>query len=43
MPLNFRVPADFRRAFKTFAAKNDLKLNALLKLSFEAYRKQHGE
>ena len=43
MPLNFRVSADFRRAFKTFAAKNDLKLNALLRLSFDAYRKQHEE
>jgi hypothetical protein len=42
-PLNFRVPAAFRTAFKTYAASHDLKLNALLKLSFEAYRKQQGD
>jgi hypothetical protein len=42
-PLNFRVSADFRRAFKTYAASHDLKLNALLKLSFESYRKQQGD
>jgi len=42
-PLNFRVPADFRRAFKTYAARHDLKLNELLRLSFEAYRRQRGE
>jgi hypothetical protein len=43
LPLNFRVPAEFRRAFKTYAAAHDLKLNALLKLSFESYRKQQGD
>jgi hypothetical protein len=42
LPLNFRVPADFRRAFKTYAAQHDLKLNELLKLSFDSYRKQRG-
>jgi hypothetical protein len=42
-PLNFRVSADFRRVFKTYAASHDLKLNALLKLSFESYRKQQGD
>jgi hypothetical protein len=43
LPLNFRVPAEFRTTFKTYAAAHNLKLNALLKLSFEAYRKQHGD
>jgi hypothetical protein len=38
-PLNFRVSAGFRRAFKTYAATHDLKLNELLRLSFEAYCK----
>ncbi len=33
-PLNFRVPASFRREFKTYAARHDLKLNELLRLSF---------
>jgi hypothetical protein len=42
-PLNFRVPAAFRREFKTFAARHDLKLNELLRRSFEAYRRIEGE
>jgi hypothetical protein len=42
-PLNFRVPDTFRREFKVYAARNGLKLNELLRLSFEAYRRQHGE
>jgi len=43
LPLNFRVSADFRREFKTYAAAHDLKLNRLLALSFQAYRTQHGD
>jgi hypothetical protein len=39
-PLNFRISASFRREFKTYAATHDLKLNELLRLSFEAYRQQ---
>ena len=42
-PLNFRVQAAFRREFKTYAARHDLKLNELLRLSFESYRHQNGE
>ena len=42
-PLNFRVGNVFRREFKTYAAAHDLKLNELLKRSFEAYRKQQGD
>ena len=42
-PLNFRVPNSFRREFKVYAAKNGLKLNELLRLSFEAYREKHGD
>ena len=42
-PLNFRVPETFRREFKVYAARNGLKLNELLRLSFEAYRRQNGE
>jgi hypothetical protein len=38
-PLNFRVSAAFRREFKTYAARHDLKLNELLRRSFEAYRR----
>lgn len=42
-PLNFRVSAAFRRDFKTYAATHDLKLNELLRLSFDAYRQQKGD
>jgi hypothetical protein len=42
-PLNFRIPASFRREFRTYAATHDLKLNELLRLCFEAYRKQNRE
>jgi hypothetical protein len=42
-PLNFRIPADFRRAFKTYAARHDLKLNELLFRCFDAYRAQQGD
>jgi len=37
-PLNFRVPPDFRREFKVYAAAHDLKLSELLQRSFETYR-----
>lgn len=33
-PLNFKVPLDFRREFKTYAAQHNKKLNQLL---FEAF------
>lgn len=42
-PLNFRVPASFRREFKTYAAGHDMKLNELLRRSFEAYRRAQGD
>jgi hypothetical protein len=42
-PLNFRIPASFRREFKSYAASHDLKLNELLRLSFEAYRREMGD
>lgn len=42
-PLNFRVPADFRREFKTYAAQHDLKLNELLRRSFQAYRRMQRD
>jgi hypothetical protein len=42
-PLNFRVRAEFRREFKAYAAAHDLKLNELLRRSFEAYRKQQED
>jgi hypothetical protein len=42
-PLNFRISASFRREFKTYAAHHDLKLNELLRLCFEAYRRQQSD
>src|SRR3954452_6199543 len=42
-PLNFRISASFRREFKTYAAHHDLKLNELLRLCFEVYRRQQGD
>jgi hypothetical protein len=42
-PLNFRIPASFRREFKTYAATHDLKLNELLRRCFLAYRKIQGD
>jgi hypothetical protein len=42
-PLNFRISAEFRRSFKTYAARHDLKLNELLVRSFDAYRAQQGD
>ena len=41
LPLNFRVPGDFRRRFKMFAAAHDMKLNELLYRSFEHYESNH--
>lgn len=43
VPLNFRIPVSLRRAFKTYAAQNDMKLNELLRECFEVYRKQKGD
>ena len=41
--MNFRVPESFRREFKTYAAQHDMKLNELLRRSFEALRRQNGD
>ena len=41
-PLNFRVSESFRREFKVYAAQRGLKLNELLRRSFEAYRRTNG-
>ncbi len=42
-PLNFKVSSDFRREFKTYASAHDMKLNKLLELAFESFRKQQGD
>lgn len=43
VPLNFRLPASFRREFKTYAARHDMKLNELLRHCFESYRRTHSD
>ncbi|WP_294071546.1 hypothetical protein [Sphingomonas sp.] len=43
VPLNFRLPASFRREFKTYAARHDMKLNELLRRCFEAYRAENDD
>lgn len=40
--LNFKVSAEFRRAFKSYASAHDMKLGKLLEVAFESYRKQNG-
>ncbi|MBY3108925.1 hypothetical protein HFO68_30875 [Rhizobium laguerreae] len=37
-PLNFKVPHDFRREFKTYAAQHNKKLNQLLYEAFAALK-----
>jgi hypothetical protein len=41
LPLNFKVPADFRREFKTYAAQHNKKLNQLFYEAFAALKAQH--
>jgi hypothetical protein len=43
MPLNFKVPADFRREFKTYAAQQNKKLNQLLYEAFAALKAKNAE
>jgi hypothetical protein len=43
MPLNFKVPPDFRREFKMYAAKHNKKLNQLLFEAFAALKEKHAE
>jgi hypothetical protein len=40
VPLQFRMPPEFVRAFKQAALDSDMKLNELLKASFEAYQRR---
>ena len=40
VPLNFRVPADFRRDFKIEAAQRDVQMNELVQIAFQALREK---
>jgi hypothetical protein len=42
MPLNFKVPAEFRREFKTYAAQHDLSLSKLLQESFRVLKEKNA-
>jgi len=41
-PLNFKVPSDFHRAFKTYAAAHDLSMVQLLREGFELVKAKRG-
>jgi len=43
MPLNFKVPTEFRREFKTYAAQHNKKLNQLLYEAFAALKATHSD
>jgi hypothetical protein len=40
LPLNFRVPADFKRRFRMFAAERNMKLTDVLKQAFDLLESQ---
>lgn len=40
MPLNFKVPEEFRREFKTYAAQHNMKLNQVLFNAFAALKEK---
>jgi hypothetical protein len=42
-PLNFKVSAEFRREFKTYAAQHNKKLKQLLYEAFAALKANHAE
>ena len=42
-PLNFKVSAEFRREFKTYAAQHNKKLNQLLYEAFAALKASQAE
>ena len=43
VPLNFKLPDSFVEAFKVYAVTHKMKLNELLRRSFESYRQQQGD
>lgn len=42
-PLNFKVSAEFRREFKTYAAQHNKKLYQLLYESFASLKAKHAD
>jgi hypothetical protein len=41
-PLNFRVPVEFKKEYKTYALEKELPMVELLRVSFEFYKKHHS-
>jgi hypothetical protein len=41
IPMQFKMPPDFVKAFKVKAATNGMKLNELLKACFDAFMKEN--
>lgn len=41
VPMQFKMPPDFVKAFKVRAATEGMKLNELLKACFDAFMKEH--
>jgi hypothetical protein len=41
-PLNFRVPREFKREFKTYASQRGMSMLKLLMEGFELYKQHHG-
>lgn len=42
-PLNFKVPEEFRREFKTYAAQHNMKLNQVLFDAFAALKEKDAK
>lgn len=42
VPLNFRVPSEFKRDFKVAAAMNNITQSELLQQAFEEWRRRYG-
>jgi hypothetical protein len=41
-PLNFKVPPDFKREFKSYAAQHDVSMSQLLQEAFQVLKAQRG-
>jgi hypothetical protein len=40
VPLNFRVPSEFRKEFKVYAAQKGIPMNELVQQAFEALKEK---
>ena len=42
VPMNFYVPADFKREYKIYAAEQDMNMVDVLKSSFDLYKRHNN-